>query len=57
MKWIDNLADWFDRQSTTIQAIITVTVGLLGLGMLWAFVFAGADFSGFGDFIKSLFGG
>ena len=39
------------------QTIIIVVVALILLFILGSFVFAGTDYSGFGDWIKSFFGG
>jgi len=37
------------------QTLLIAGVILGGLGILWAFVARGADFSGFGDWLRSWF--
>lgn len=53
---MDTLRAFWTGLTTTQRTIIIVVVALLLLAVLGSFIFAGTDYSGFGDWIQSWFG-
>ena len=53
---MQSLLDFWNGLSATQKTIAIVGGVAILLFMLWSFVFAGADYSGFGDWLAGLFG-
>lgn len=51
-----NLLDYFDGQPKEVKIAVIILLGVAGLAILGSFIFAGSDYSGFGDWLLSIFG-
>ena len=52
---MQTLKDFWTGLSSTQRTIIIVVIAVIVLGILGSFIFAGTDYSGFGDWIKGWF--
>ena len=53
---MNEIVDWFSSLSDMNQGIVLGALAILAVGFLTSFVFWGADFSGFGEFVKEVLG-